>query len=140
MNGLVITANVAYASQQMWGSELAEEQSKIKANYLYNKVHDHDSIVNMMKYLVAADEQRNRQEATASENSEPANMVNLGIERLQYLVQQPPSDYTSIDRDDKSAMSATSDSESLVKKARYRAIGHKTDRKGRRHWHHSRTP
>ena len=141
IKGLMITANVAYAAQQTWGSELAEAQRKIKATYLYNKVHDSDSIVNMMKYLDAADEQHNRQEATAPENSENVNRVNLGIDRFQQLVQKPPpSDYASINRDDKSAMSATSDSESLVKKARYRAIGHKKDRKGRRHWHHSQTP
>ena len=62
----------------------------------------------MMKYLAAADEQRNHQEAMAPENSKTANMVNLGIKRLQQLVQQPPpSDYTSIDRDDDSVMAAT---------------------------------
>ena len=64
----------------------------------------------MMRYLAASDEQRNRQEATATENSETANMVNLGIERLRQLVQQPPSDYASTDRDYESAMAATSDS------------------------------
>ena len=98
----------------MWGSELAEAQRKINAKYLYNKVHDAESIINMMKYLAAADKQRNRQEATAPENSKTANMVNLGIERLQKLVQQPPSDYSSTDRDDESAMAETSDSESSV--------------------------
>ena len=61
---LVITANVAYAAQQTWGSELAEAYRKIKAKYLYNTVHDADSIIDMTKYLAAADEQRNRQEAT----------------------------------------------------------------------------
>ena len=65
MKGLVITANVAYAVQQTWGSKLAESQRKIKSKYLYNKVHNTDSIINMMKYLAAADEQRNRQEETA---------------------------------------------------------------------------
>ena len=78
----MITANVAYTAQQTWGSELAEAQLKIKVKYLYNKVHDADSIVEMMKYLAAADEQQNCQEATAPESSETANMVNLGIERL----------------------------------------------------------
>ena len=34
-------------------------------------------IINMMIYLAAADKQRNRQEATAPENSETVNMVNL---------------------------------------------------------------
>ena len=34
INGLVFTANVAHASQQTWGSELAEAQRKIKAKYL----------------------------------------------------------------------------------------------------------
>ena len=60
MKGIVITANVAYAAQHMWGSELVEAQRKIKAKYLYNKVHDADSIIDMMKYLAAADKQRNR--------------------------------------------------------------------------------
>ena len=31
IKGLIITANVAYAAQQTWGSELAESQRKIKA-------------------------------------------------------------------------------------------------------------
>ena len=57
-----------------------------------------------MIYLVAADEQRNRQEAAAAENSEMANMVNIGIKRLQQLVQQLPSKYASTDRDDEIAM------------------------------------
>ena len=64
----------------------------------------------MMSYLAAADNQRNRQEETAPENSDTANVVNIGIERLQQLVQQPPSKYTSTDRNDESAMAATSDS------------------------------
>ena len=59
MKGLVITANVAYAPQQMWGSEVAEAHRKIKEKYPYNKVHDVDSIINMMRYLAAADEQCN---------------------------------------------------------------------------------
>ena len=79
MKGLVITANVAYAAQQTWVSKLAEVKRKIKAKYLYNKMHDANSIIEMMNYLTAADEQRNRQEVTAPENSETANMVNLGI-------------------------------------------------------------
>ena len=37
----------------------------------------------MMRYLAAADKQCNFQEATAPENSETANMANLGIEQLQ---------------------------------------------------------
>ena len=60
MKGLVITANVAHAVQQRWGYELAEAQRKIKAKYIYNKVHDSDLIINMMSYLAAADKQRNR--------------------------------------------------------------------------------
>ena len=34
-------------------------------------------------------------------------MVNMGIERLQQLVQQPPSEYASIDCDEESAIAAT---------------------------------
>ena len=34
-------------------------------------------------------------------------MVNLGIEWLQMLVKKPPSDYTSTNRNEKSAMAAT---------------------------------
>ena len=64
LKGLVITANAAYVAQQAWGSELAEAQHKINANYLYNKVHDADLIIDMMRYLAAADEHRNHQEAT----------------------------------------------------------------------------
>ena len=94
----------------------------------------------MMKYLASADEQRNHQEATAPENSKTANMVNLEIERLQQLVQQPPSEYASTDPDDESAMAETSDSESSVENMRYRARGRRKDKKGRRHWHCSRSP
>ena len=86
IKGLVITANVNHAAQQTWGSELVEAQRKIKAKYLYNRVHDADSIINMMIYLAAADEQRNHQEAKSPENSETANMVNLGIEQMQQLL------------------------------------------------------
>ena len=82
IKGLVNTFNVAYDAQQTWGSNLTGAQRKIKVKYLFNKVHDADSIVDIMKYLAAADEQRNRQEATASEKNETANMVNLGIYRL----------------------------------------------------------
>ena len=71
------------------GSKLAEAQRKINAKYLYNKLHDADSIVNMMKYLDAAYEQQKSQEARVPENSATANMVNLGIKLLQQLVQQP---------------------------------------------------
>ena len=53
---------------------------------MYKKLHDVDSIVDMMKYMAAADEQQNCQEATAPETNETANMINLGIERLQQLV------------------------------------------------------
>ena len=91
MKGLVITDNVAHAAHQTWGSELAEAQRKIKAKHLYNKVHDADSIIDIMSHLAAADKQRNRQEATEPENSETANMLNLEIERLQQLVQSPSS-------------------------------------------------
>ena len=123
-------------AQETWGSELVEAHRKIKAKYIYNKVHDADSIIDMMSYLAAADKQRNRQEATAPENSETANMVNLGIERLKKLVQHPPSEYTSTDRDDESAMAATSDSESSVE-MKYRTIGRKKDKNGRRKQHRS---
>ena len=123
MKGLVITENLAHAVQQPWGSKLAEAQCKIKAKYLYNRVHDADLTIDMMSFLAAADEQRNRQEATAPENNETANMVTLGIEQFQQLVQQPPLDYASIDRDKESAMAAT-DSESLAE-TRYRTRGRK---------------
>ena len=106
MKGLFITANVAHTAQQPRRYEMAEAQSKIKAKYLYNRVHDAESIIDMMIFLAAADEQRNRQEATAPENNETANMVTMGIERLQQVVQQPPSYYASTDRDEESAMVA----------------------------------
>ena len=48
MKGLVVTANVAHAAQQPWGSELAEAQRKIKSKYLYNWVHDAESVIDMM--------------------------------------------------------------------------------------------
>ena len=144
MKGIVITANVDYTAHQTWRSELAEAHRKIKAKYLYNKVHDADSIIYMMKYLTAADEQRNLQEATSPENSKTANMANLGIDLLQQLAQQPPSDYASTDRDSQSAMSATSDKKSSAEK---RVIEREAARKIRRdavigtaveHHHHHR--
>ena len=107
VKGLIITSNVDHAVQQPWGSKLAEAQRKIKAKYLYSWLHDAESIINMMIFLAAADEQRNRQEATAPENNKTANMVNMGIERFQQLVQQPPSGYASTDHNEESAMAAT---------------------------------
>ena len=56
MKGLIVTANVAHAAQQMWGSVIAEVQRKIQAKYLHNKVHDASSIIVMMTYLALADE------------------------------------------------------------------------------------
>ena len=50
MKGLVITENVAHAAQQPQGSEMAEAQRKIKAKYLYNRVHDAESIIDMMSF------------------------------------------------------------------------------------------
>ena len=91
-----------------------------------------------MIYLAAADEQRNRQETTAPENSETANMVNLGIERLQQLVQHPPSEYTSTDREKERAIVATN-SESSVETG-YRTRRREKERKGRRQRHRSRPP
>ena len=46
-------------------------------------MHDADSIINMVKYRAAADEKCNRQEAIAPEINKTANMVDLGIERMQ---------------------------------------------------------
>ena len=92
----------------------------------------------MMSFLAAADEQSNRQEATAPENNETSNMVTMGIERLQKLVQQPPSEYASTNRDEESAMAAT-DSESSAETI-YQTRSRKKDRKGRRQRHRSRTP
>ena len=51
-----VTANVAYTAQKTQRSEIAEVQLKIKAKYLYNKVHDADYIIVMMTYLASADE------------------------------------------------------------------------------------
>ena len=90
MKGLVITEIFSHAAQQPWGSELAGEQRKIKAKYLYNRVYDAESIIDMMIYLATVDKQRNCQEATAPENSKTSNMVNISIERLQQLVQHLP--------------------------------------------------
>ena len=51
MKGLVITENVAHAAHQPWGSELVEAQRKIKEKYLYNRVHDANSIIDMMSFF-----------------------------------------------------------------------------------------
>ena len=60
MKGLIVTANVAQAAKQLWGSEMAKAQRKIKAKYLYNRVHDAESIINMMIFGASADKQHNR--------------------------------------------------------------------------------
>ena len=60
MKRLAITANVAHVVHQRWGSELTEAQLNIKAKYLYNKVYDADSIIDMMSYG-AIDRSRQRQ-------------------------------------------------------------------------------
>ena len=138
MKGLVITENIANTAHQPWGSELAEAQRKIKARYIYNRVHDADSIINMMSFLAEADEQRNCQEVTAPENNEAANMVAMGIDWLQQFFQKLPSDYASTDRDKESALAST-DSESSAE-TRYQTRGSKKDRKGRRQQHRIRTP
>ena len=66
-------------------------------------------------------------------------MVNLGIERLKQLVQQPPSDYASINCKEESAMAANFNNESLAE-TRYRTRGCNKDKKGRQHQHRSQTP
>ena len=50
IKGLFITANMTHAAQQPWGSELAEAPCKIKTKYLYNRAHDADSIIDMMRF------------------------------------------------------------------------------------------
>ena len=92
----------------------------------------------MMVFWAAADEQHNRQEVTAPENNGTDNMVTMGIERLQRLVQQPPSEYASTDRNEESAMALTDSNSSA--ETRYRTRGRKKDRKGRQQRHLSRTP
>ena len=61
-------------------------QRKIKAKYLYNKVHDVESIIVMMTYLASADEQRYHKEATAPDETEKANMFSMGMDSLQNIV------------------------------------------------------
>ena len=138
MEGLIITENLAHSAQQPRGSELAKAKRKIKAKYLYNQVNDSELIINIMIFLAAADEQRNRQEATAPENNETDNMVNMGIDWLQQLVQQPPSEYASTNRDEESVMAAN-DSE-ISAETRYHTRGCKKDREGRRQRHRSCMP
>ena len=65
-------------------------------------------------------------------------MVNLGIEQLQQLVQQLPSEYASTDHDEESAMAETDIKSSA--ETRYSTRGRKKDRKGRQQRHRSRTP
>ena len=97
MKGLIVTANVAYSPQQTWGSEIAKAQRKSKAKYLYKKLHDTDSIIVVITYLALAEEKRNRQEATAPEETEKVNIVSMGIERLQQIVR--PFDYNNMPLD-----------------------------------------
>ena len=81
-----------------------------------------------MSFLAAADEQRNHQEATSPKNNETANMVTMGIDILQQLVHQPPSDYASTDRDKESALAAT-DSK-ISEDTRCRPRGRKKEGRG----------
>ena len=129
MKGLIVTANVTYAAQQAWGSEIAEVQQKIKAKYPYDKLHDADSVLVMMTYLALADKQRNRQEATSPEEAEKVNMVSMGMERLQQLVQKPLERYESEEKGDESVVEATSDSDSYAGRGRYRGRGHRKEKR-----------
>ena len=65
-------------------------------------------------------------------------MVTMGIERLQKLVHQPPSDYASTNRDEESAMVATNSESSA--ETRYHTRERKKDRKGRCQRHLRHTP
>lgn len=139
MKGLIVAANVASAAQQTWGTELAEAQRKIKAQYSYNHVHDSTSIKVMMKLLAAADEQRNRKEAAAPDDGEKANLVGMGIDRLQQLLQNPSDGYAS-ESAAESALAATSDSESSAERSRHRGRERKREKKERKQRRRSPSP
>ena len=72
----------------------------------------------MMTYLSSADEHQNFQEVTAPEDTEKANMVSMGIRRLQQLVQQSTEGYASEETGEKIEMAETPDSDSSAKRIR----------------------
>ena len=97
----------------------------------------------MMTYIASEDEQWNRQEATSLEETEKSNVVSMGIERLQQLVQQPMERYASEETGDNGAMASTSDSESSAERSRYRGRGckeEKKEKKERKQRQRSRSP
>ena len=94
--------------------------AKNKSKISVKKVHDVDSIIAMMKYIALADEQRNQQEATDTEEKEKANMTSMGIRRLQQLVQKSTEGYVLEETGGKREMAATPDSESSAERSKYR--------------------
>ena len=70
-----------------------------------------------------------RTAATAPEEKEKANMVSMGIERLQQIVQQPTERYASEQTGDESAMSETLDSDISAEMIRYQGRGRKKEKK-----------
>ena len=106
LKAVVIFANVEWAAQQSWGTEISVAHRTIKAKYRYNHTHNMASIKEILKVLTGADEARDRRKATAP--GVKVEMVSQGLESLRQLVQQQPS--LSLDSSDTENAYATTDS------------------------------
>jgi len=107
LKAVVILANVEWAAQQSWGTEISVAHRTIKAKYRYNHTHNMASINEILKVLTRADEARDWRKATAP--GEKVEMVSQGLESLRQLVQQQPS--LSLDSSDTENAYATTNSE-----------------------------
>ena len=70
---VVILANIEWAAQQTWGTEISVAYRKIVAKYRYNHSHDADSIHKVLIIFATADVSQDRKKAKAP--GELADMV-----------------------------------------------------------------
>ena len=121
----IILANIALAARlSSCGTEIAEAQRKINAVYAYNRAHNDASIKLMMKEISTADKQR---EGTAISGT-TGGIANMVTERLQQMVMEAGEETS--DLEEESAMAATSESDSSVKrKSRRRGRKRKSGRR-----------
>jgi hypothetical protein len=107
---LIIISNVEWAASQDWGGEFCNAMQSIRREFTYNKVHDASSCLNIMKFLVAADEARDLRKAKWP--SGMANAVEEGLNYLGALVDSQHGDQSTYGE----AYATTSDSESSAEK------------------------
>ncbi len=65
LKAVIILANVEWAAQQSWGTEISIAHCTIKAKYSYDHINDTASIKEILKVLTGADEARDRRKAPA---------------------------------------------------------------------------